>query len=133
MLEIWKDNNNYGFKIMVSNMGKVKRAGGVLARLADNGHGYLSTNVKCPSKRIMKSGRARWIKKYVHILVHETFFPHADKSKDVHHMNGIRSDNRLCNLQRLSRGDNLEEAFIRRNENKYHISNAIMEEENLHL
>ena len=88
-------------------------------RGTDNGSGYLYVNVKCPSGfRSPVTNKERWIKKYVHILVMETFKPDGNSSMDVHHKNGVRNDNRLSNLERLSRGDNLEEAFIRRAKNR---------------
>ena len=47
----------------------------------------------------------------VHILVAETFIPEYEPGLDVDHKNGKKWDNRVENLQCISRTDNVKRAF----------------------
>lgn len=119
--------------LLVSPNGFIKRNNNSIPfKGFDNGKGYLYVNIKDPSLKRMKSGKPRWMKKYVHIIVYDTYFNDYDNNFDVHHKNGVRSDNRVSNLQLLSRGDNLEEAFIRRNYTRLN-NICYLAEEDLHL
>lgn len=106
--------------LFVSDQGHIKRKiNDTPSRGFDNQRGYLYVNVKDPSGIRLKSGKPRWIKKYVHRLIYEAFYDQViPEGLDVHHINGVRNDNRLSNLMLLSRGDNLEEAFGRRSWNE---------------
>jgi hypothetical protein len=119
--------------LYVSKTGEVKRTrNGKPLKGFDNGSGYLYINVpKGNGERSTVTNKPKWMKKYVHRLVLETYkFDYKLEKSDAHHMNGIRSDNRLENLIWLSRGDNLEEAFMRR---YYTRNDTYFEEEELHL
>lgn len=125
---------NHENGLIVSDQGFVLRSSNASPLYGqDNGKGYLSVNVKCPLGSRHRSGKLRWFKKYVHILVMETFSPTTNQGLDVHHKNGNRQDNRLINLEWLNRGDNLEEAFMRRNRIRTLEPMDYLEEEDLHL
>lgn len=47
----------------------------------------------------------------VHILVAEAFIPDYEQGLDVDHKNGKKWDNRVENLQWMSRSDNIKRAF----------------------
>jgi len=69
----------------------------------DNRSGYLYLTIK---KK----------KYYMHRLVFMAFNQNIDiQGLDIHHKDGVRGNNKLDNLEPLTRGDNLEEAFLRRN------------------
>jgi len=63
-------------------------------RVSDNGHGY-----KC----VKLEGRWR----YVHRLVLETFEAAPKSGQDCNHKNGVKSDNRLSNLEWVTRSQNM--------------------------
>lgn len=103
--EIWKDVPNYEGYYQVSNLGNVKslsrkrKAGieNVFAILKeryltpkDNKHGYLYVDLS-KEKNVKRF--------YIHRLVLMAFLDNYDGSKEVNHINEIKSDNRLCNLE----------------------------------
>lgn len=97
MQEVWKSIEGYEGKYEVSNLGRVKS-------LKDN-HGYHRELIRVP--RISNSGylyvslwngcRAR--AKKIHRLVAETFLERPADAQCVNHINGVKTDNRLENLE----------------------------------
>ncbi len=108
MKEIWKDIKGYEGLYMVSSLGKVKSLDhyvdvciykkaygkalhkGIDCRLWTDKDGYLIVNLS-------KDGVSRH--KRVHRLVAEAFIPHVTGKVIVNHKNGIKSDNRVANLE----------------------------------
>lgn len=90
-------------KVFVSKDGRVLRA---LAdndvrvmRPHDNGHGYTTVTFQCFGNLSRKV--------YVHRLVFEVFVGEIPEGWDVDHINDVRSDNRVENLQVMTHYDNL--------------------------
>lgn len=63
--------------------------------------GYLAVSLRV---------NGRYITRSVHRLVAATFFGEAE-GRDVNHKNGDKHDNRLANLEYLTRGDNHRHAY----------------------
>lgn len=63
--------------------------------------GYLAVSLRVNGQYVTRS---------VHRLIAVTFIGQAD-SRDVNHINGNKQDNRLANLEYLSRGDNHRHAY----------------------
>lgn len=88
-----------------SNLGRIRsRKSGewkVLRATPHSMNGYLVVSLRVARKYLTRS---------VHRLVAATFLGDAD-GRDVNHRNGNKHDNRLANLEYLSRGDNHRHAY----------------------
>ena len=111
MKEIWKDLPGYEGKYQVSNLGKVKslnyhRSGrNKIMKGISEGHGYLYLN-------LCKNGERR--REYIHRLVLSTFYPVINMNElEVNHINEIKSDNKLDNLEWCDRQYNVKHGFHR--------------------
>lgn len=116
--EIWKDVVGYEGLYQVSNLGRVKRlkrtykrkfkAGVVrkttipeiILKVCDNGNGYKHVGIQKNQKRKQC---------YVHRLVLEAF-KGLEEGKEANHINGDKSDNRLINLEWMTRQENIDHA-----------------------
>ena len=109
--EIWKDVKGYEGIYQVSSFGKVKR----LARPVWNGHNYFMLKEKNLTQNPSKRGYVKITLKvnrkgytvHVHRLVAEAFLKKDAKRNFVNHINGIRNDNRLENLEWVTPRENI--------------------------
>lgn len=83
-------SRNYGF----GRIGKLKQ------ELCKNGY-----------KRVTLCVGGKAVHKLVHRLVAEAFIPNSQNKCDVNHKNGVRDDNRVENLEWLSRSENIKHAY----------------------
>ena len=99
-MENWKDIKGYEGLYQVSDLGRVKSLignGRILKQHLRNGV-YCAVNLS--SKNIRRGVN-------VHSLVAETFLNHnANRDYVVDHINNVKTDNRLSNLQVISHRDN---------------------------
>jgi len=105
MKEIWKDINGYEADYQVSNLGRIKS-------FKRNGCMFLAINDKCKDgyKRITlrKPGSCKsWM---VHRLIAEAFVDNPNDKPEVNHLNSDRADNRIDNLEWVTRCENNEHA-----------------------
>lgn len=114
MLEIWKDIPGYEGKYAVSSLGRVRNfdrksinnrhkedvyiKGGIM-KSSLSFYGYMRVTLTLNKKQTTRS---------VHSLVAETFLGHSANGHEmvIDHINNIRSDNRLCNLQIITNREN---------------------------
>lgn len=71
------------------------------------GAGYLNVSVCIVDINGNKKQKNLWI----HRLVAEYFIPNPENKKDVNHINGVKTDNRVENLEWVSRSENLKHAY----------------------
>ncbi len=58
-------------------------------------------------KRVTLAQDGQTVRPLVHTLVADAFLPKIDGKPDVNHRDGNKSNNALCNLERLSRSENI--------------------------
>jgi hypothetical protein len=100
--EIWKLIPEYGNMFEVSNMGRIKSK----ERTYWNGHKQCRCKEKIRKQTICYGyfvcsfsweGKKQVMR--VHRLIANAFIPNPEKKEEVNHINGIRNDNRLENLE----------------------------------
>ncbi len=117
--ETWRDIQGYEGLYQVSDTGRVRsvdrseqfkrngkishriRHGRFLGQTADK-HGYLRVH-------LAKDGKCKRF--FVHRLVATAYISKPDDKPQVNHMNGNRTDNRVCNLEWVSAQENVCHAF----------------------
>jgi len=108
-MEEWKQIDEYYF---VSNIGNVKSVDRIV-----NGRTYRGTVIK---NAISRNGYVRTElrfkgcdpKKYLmHRLVAEAFIPNPDNKLTVNHINGVKDDNRVCNLEWATQSENNKHSY----------------------
>lgn len=98
-MEIWKTIKGYEGRYLISNNGNIMSCQtGKLLSLTKDKDGYL----------IAKLYNANGIKYFcVHRLVARVFIPKPKGKNEINHINEIKSDNRVVNLEWVSHSENL--------------------------
>jgi HNH endonuclease len=84
----------------VSNFGNVKRGERLLKPVKKNGYNSISISLK-----------GVVVVEYVHRLVAKSFIDNPLNKKQVNHKNGIRTDNRVENLEWATNAENISHSF----------------------
>jgi hypothetical protein len=105
--EIFKDIIGYEGVYQISNLGNVKRLykknpNGIILKQIDNGAGYLKVGLS-------KNNKEK--KLYVHRLLAQYFIDNPNNYPCINHINGIKNDNRIENLEWCTYSDNNHHAI----------------------
>jgi len=112
--EVFKDIPNYKGYYQISNLGRIK----TVARDVNNYRKHRpsiilkqTTRKKDGYKQIClrKNGDSKYV--MVHRLVATAFIPNPYNKKTVNHKNGIKSDNKIENLEWMTLSENIQHAF----------------------
>lgn len=113
--EVWKDIIGFEGFYKISNEGRIESAdlfrphrgggkrlckGRILKNI--NVHDYLYINLR-------KNGIGG--RQAIHRLVAQHFIPNPNNKKTVNHINGIKSDNRVINLEWATQKENIHHAY----------------------
>lgn len=96
-MEIWKDIIGYSNDYQISTLGNIRNKFGKIMKQRINKH-------RSNYKLIRFYGAAPFLK--VHRLVAKTFIPNPLNKPQVNHINGIKSDNRIENLEWVTAKEN---------------------------
>jgi hypothetical protein len=99
-MEIWKDVVGYEGKYLISNLGNVKsllRNEKILKNMPLGKTGYLCIDL-CYNGKITKH--------IIHRLVAKVFIDNPENKEQVNHINGVKTDNRVINLEWSTRSEN---------------------------
>lgn len=112
MEEIWKPINEWSGKYWISNLGRFKSIGGKYTIKHPNGYITKGCLEKSTGYRSITLRRPGYFEKNrIHVLVAEHFLIKPEiKNACVNHIDGIKENNNVINLEWITLGENVKHA-----------------------
>jgi hypothetical protein len=101
-MEIWKDVEGYKYKI--SSLGNVVRVCKDKTKVVKK---YIRNKYLCV--HLCKDNKPKHF--FIHRLVAETFIPNPENKPQVNHINGVKTDNNVNNLEWVSSVENITHKY----------------------
>jgi hypothetical protein len=101
--EIWKDVLGYQGLYKVSNLGNI------YSTITNKQLKPIMTSLGYTKVWLYENKESKMFS--IHRLVAIAFIDNVENKKDVNHINGIKHDNRLCNLEWVTNSENQKHAF----------------------
>lgn len=105
--EVWKPIEGYEGRYEVSNLGRIKSyvrsRNGKILKPHDNNQGYLHTSLVDENGNYYSTG--------IHRLVARAFIPNPFNKCTVNHKDGVKSNNRVENLEWMTIKENVDHAW----------------------
>ncbi len=119
MKEVWKEITGYKGSYSVSNLGRVRSEFRIIERLRNNKINFLPIRERILKQRITKHGycaiklsKDGKHKNYlVHVLVCAEFIGLKPTKSDVNHIDCVKTNNNLDNLEYCTRSENIIHAY----------------------
>ena len=113
--EIWMSVRDYEGFYEISQSGVVRS----VERLISTPRGYRKAPQRIITSRKNNSGylEVRLSKdgicktKFIHVLLASSFIPNPLNKKEVNHINGVKEDNRIENLEWVTHAENIQHAY----------------------
>lgn len=102
-MEVWKDIKGFE-KYEISNLGRVRR-------LYKQGYKYRKPVSQNGYNHVTLSKNGAWSKFQIHRLVAELFIPNPKNKPCVNHKNGIKTDNKVENLEWCTHSENEQHSY----------------------
>jgi hypothetical protein len=103
---MWKDVPTFSGRYEASETGEIRHATTKhIRKQRINKFGYCQINIS----RNDGTGKSNTV--LVHKLIAETFIPNPDNLPEINHINGVKSDNRVENLEWCTRSENQIHAY----------------------